>query len=99
MSAKHTPGPWFATQDNGPSWTIRLDKRATVASISGASLHIGNTEANARLIAAAPDLLAFAAEYVAEIEEQAVASGDDVSCFSPLYNVARAAIAKAEGAL
>jgi len=56
--SKHTPGPWVIDPDwlpdEHPDWRciiIKLDDKHLRTSISG---HIG--EANARLIAAAPDL-------------------------------------------
>ena len=61
----YTPGPWEATANlndgpYGPSYTIRKDKQTVIAGISGSALHRGakQTAVNARLIAAAPDLLA-----------------------------------------
>ena len=59
--SEHTSGPWFADDNNGYSiWRITAAKyRAesasrTIAEVVGDS---AETEANARLIAAAPDLL------------------------------------------
>ena len=54
MSAKHTPGPWKATARHvtAPETEDRLELRVTIGG--------GNRDdnrANARLIAAAPDLL------------------------------------------
>lgn len=94
MSDKFTPGPWTVVLAKGsyqrPALVMAGDK--TVASCLGNQLEpeatsIGEATANARLIAAAPDLLALAegvAEYFA---------GTD----APLGERARAAIAKAEG--
>jgi len=55
---KHTPGPWKANLYLGGAYAIdRIapngDRLATVATVCGAL----ETKANARLIAAAPDLL------------------------------------------
>lgn len=94
MSAKHTPGPWSfdygMTQEHGyvlgvgvntkPDWTV-----VCVVSRPGDVNAID--EANARLIAAAPDLLAFAQEW---LERQ----GADENYMTAK---ARAAIAKAIG--
>lgn len=52
MTAKHTPGPWNATQPNGP----RMGWRAGPAWL-GENPGTKQAEANALLIAAAPDLL------------------------------------------
>ena len=72
METKHTPGPWKkAERLNGPWWHISADYgltktgsgRQAVACVHGVSKRQGESaysemfEANARLIAAAPDLL------------------------------------------
>lgn len=55
----HTPGPWGCTETEG-SWTISADADpvyiATVA-MPGRMSKVDQAEANARLIAAAPELL------------------------------------------
>ena len=87
MSAKHTPGLWiyaipgdsFVASDNG-----LICRRPAV---SGGGSAPSNWDANARLIAAAPDLLAFAQEW---LERQ----GTDENSMTVK---ARAVIAKAEG--
>jgi hypothetical protein len=73
MSTEHTPGPWWATQGCTGTWYVstRRDHQPEDAPPSpyGAAITCvvgdhtetrtsGNEEANARLIAAAPDLLA-----------------------------------------
>jgi len=54
--SKHTPGPWEAHAWGDADWEI-LSKDQTVADIHGGNDHAAE-EADARLIAAAPDLLA-----------------------------------------
>ena len=81
MSAKHTPGPW--TQHEGE---VRA-KNYGLISRSYYGKPDGEGAANARLIAAAPDLLAFAQEW---LERQ----GTDENYMTVK---ARAVIAKAEG--
>jgi hypothetical protein len=64
---KHTPGPWYVDPIRiSPSATIHIRSNA-YAEIPGefmpiadvrAGVHVGEDEANARLIAAAPELLA-----------------------------------------
>lgn len=80
---KHTPGPW------------RLAGKATVRHDSGnggwiADVHWKNREANARLIVAAPELVAaceaVSAHYSGSLDHQ-----------PPFVALARAAIAKALG--
>lgn len=59
----HTPGPWIAAENlysgaYAPSWIIRKDAQVVIGSVSAAPLHNDQSEANARLIAAAPEMLA-----------------------------------------
>ena len=92
MSAEHTPGPWHigAPPPNGER-TISTEKGLMV-SVATTGLGVP-TLANARLIAAAPDLLQALEAFIAvagdypEMEEFA----------SPEMRMARAAIAKAKG--
>lgn len=52
MSA-HTPGPWATSSlSNGTEWTVSIDGGDMLADLTGCP----NEQANARLIAAAPDL-------------------------------------------
>ena len=90
---KHTPGPWFAVADKGqtiirtsrssaafsPLAIVKGDKRDTLK----------DQEANARLIAAAPDLL----EALSEI----INDGGKFVMTNETHRKARAAIAKARG--
>lgn len=89
MDTKHTPGPWSLKDDIslvvGPSADPAGDP---VATIEG---HPEEAFANARLIAAAPDLLA-ALRALVEYEDDAPPDG---SRGAEVYNQARAAIAKA----
>ena len=94
MNTKHTPGPWIASLEveewgiDSAVWGI-----ATVAAGAGSTIDYrsggdGATEANARLIAAAPDLLALL---------QRVRRGDLHQRVRPLYDEIQSAIAKATG--
>lgn len=97
----HTPGPWGVTITGPGLLGIEGDDGALVAGVHG-----GN-DANARLIAAAPDLLAaleaatyalqgvqeFLGGYELPSRDAAVAVGDAIDAIGP----ARAAIAKATG--
>ena len=59
MSGGHTPGPWEALKDNN-RWTIFLPDSYLgnhIAYTSNGGVSEDQEEANARLIAAAPDLL------------------------------------------
>lgn len=94
-NAKHTPGPWnleagrsIVTSSGAFYLSYGKDKA------SGAP-HFSNfceLDANARLIAAAPDLLA-ALEYLLPIAEKNV----ETSFGKDAVRIARAAIAKAKG--
>lgn len=72
MNAKHTPGPWKVGKGINAT-VITSDEKTCIAgmidarrdTLGGASL--ADIEANARLIAAAPELLA-ACQYVVEFD-------------------------------
>lgn len=97
--SKHTPGPWLVEQgertDADNIDVISPDGRDdpwTVAVAIGSCGPGGCTIANARLIAAAPDLL----EALTSIADQLERVGDSRKD-APFIEAARAAIAKAEG--
>lgn len=92
----HTPGPWIPNLHHTKDYAGRthafimavgaiVPVAAVVLGVEGCSQDEGR--ANARLIAAAPELLAFA-QYVADMDDGNPA---------PLFEKARAAIAKATG--
>lgn len=83
-TAKHTPGPWHAA--NGCQIRSAKDQIAKAWMMRN-----GEGLANARLIAAAPELL----EALAEIVSAADGAGWDQ--LDPSFSKARAAIAKAKG--
>lgn len=94
--SKHTPGPWRVsaaplTPDVSTRWieVYSVDPCDDVASVTGGNLK--TAQANARLIAAAPDLLA-ALEEILRIHSQAGGSIPGIG------RAAREAIAKAGGA-
>ena len=93
--SKHTPGPWSAPLNDGNTTGIVWAKEphgGVVATVSAAVQNPpdrAQASANARLIAAAPDLLA-------SLRELTVAAPADGSAESAVYARARAAIAKAE---
>jgi hypothetical protein len=107
--SKHTPGPWTINpkavfENNGfkiNAFPVSGSGQAIAAVWAGSfgkgAFGLDNQEANARLIAAAPDLLAVArmfAQYLADNggdEEYRNADG------TGWLTIARAAIAKAEG--
>lgn len=101
MSAKHTPGPWWVDEplEDGGTEPIVANAQWVICEVADGIDEDGAMEANARLIAAAPDLLA-ALENLTPILEAAEsnASGNpEWKWVSSRINTARAAIAKAEG--
>lgn len=89
---EHTPGPWVAKGIGGPNLCVTDgDSRYVVDRFVLGSRATEEHEANARLIAAAPDLLAAL---------QAVMAGQiggNVDHDAERFRAARAAIAKAIG--
>lgn len=98
MSA-HTPGPWRkATNLQGHTNHVVADSYVTVCSFLTSvksSCDRDDIEANARLIAAAPDLLA-ALQSIAETVVYAPEGGHEE--VSDCVRIAKQAIAKATGA-
>jgi len=97
--AKHTPGPWhvgvrqaeqIVYDENG--WAVAN------ATVHHGESNIPESKANARLIAAAPDLLA-ALEAIAEAASCGAGCHDDVmqDALQECGTLASAAIAKAKG--
>ena len=103
-NAKHTPGPW--TYHKMEEWTraedsgkISIIAHGPIAYTGDNGNGPGNAEANAALIAAAPDLLAALSElasYCADALDAAVLSEEEMA-ENGLMGLAYAAIAKAEG--
>lgn len=101
METKHTPGPWsfddIMSQGSMVYRRIRTGREEAIGAVSAYKLTKGRdaeAEANARLIAAAPDLLA-AARRVANLNPDAGEIG--AGMLRTIVAEARAAIAKAEG--
>jgi hypothetical protein len=99
MSAKHTPGPWYCL----PEYSNGGEVHSAAGIICDASIgrnereeyqkaHRAESEANARLIAAAPELLAALKEILVAAEECGA-----IGSHGPALKTARAAIAKAQG--
>lgn len=100
MANKHTPGPWIVLGEGTEIWTDGENRAShflaeTVGSKSMAIALQGL--ANARLIAAAPDLLASLEECVAHLHCPAhFKPGGDRACETcARYERARVALAKA----
>ena len=105
MTVKHTPGPWIVKKNIDGIYAGTMSLVATESSgeiVGPRQLRyqaVGCVEANARLIAAAPDLLE-ALSKLTEMYCQMVHSGD-CGNWNPEDDIeiqeARAAIAKATG--
>jgi hypothetical protein len=104
MSAKHTPGPWFIHPSNSEEWSCHIlspnapkwpyDTIASIREMYGENCTTpGAHSANARLIAAAPDLL----EALQRIMPLALSGHFGGSDSTLDIEKARAAIAKATG--
>ncbi len=104
LQASHTPGPWEAREVPGLSLIAIAERgkmmpHATVAKWSGSNQSLGRTDdqdrANARLIAAAPDLLRELKGFVSRWSKYPKPpTGRNLEIY--LEN-AQAAIARAEG--
>ena len=98
MSTQHTPGPWAVSPDH------IFRNQADIFEIHWSAIgeciaECVHGEANARLIAAAPELLEALKEYIAA-GENSVTATDDVAAmirFGEANKAALAAIAKATG--
>ena len=90
MNAKHTPGPWRADAWNFHSRTTVRAGDETIAECHGHGRDRHQCEADARVIAAAPDLLEALEDALDLIESISPVEGDTV-------RKARAAIAAATG--
>ena len=93
MRSKHTPGPWKANLYLGGAYAINRmapngERLGRIAVVDG----MIETKANARLIAAAPDLLEAAKNLLAMTEGQTI-----FNYMEPQLEAVRAAIAKAGG--
>lgn len=110
MSAKHTPGPWaLSTVRTQVGWCHKVGPFPSRRGESHACVYedgISNSPpvdsellANARLIAAAPELLEVLRALVEQVANVKVVHipGADPKRFHDAFTEARAAIAKAEG--
>lgn len=95
MTTKHTPGPWQFCESELRPGRYSIYANGPVAYCGDTTNEPGDGEANARLIAAAPELLAAldkAESFIAGFEGDELQEGID-----EMLSEIRAAIAKAEG--
>jgi hypothetical protein len=104
MTSKHTPGPWCICGNEKEATIVRAgDGIAThVARLHEMWIcdeHGGSVIANARLIAAAPDLLAALADMVDALKLDTLQDGGQFigEAYADLFAAAQNAIAKARG--
>ncbi len=89
--SKHTPGPWQWTQHFDPTISIYKDGFGQIARLYDSSA--GTGKANARLIAAAPDLLDALKSIAIAWKDEVLVHDDQREAM----RAATAAIAKATG--
>lgn len=102
MSARHTPGPWFTWEDGVYSGTPTSKQKgmltgydAQICEMDDFGVAPSERKANARLIAAAPDLLgALVMMDGLGLLQDCMGDSDGASCSK---QVAREALAKARG--
>ena len=104
MNAKNTTGPWKAIRNPGREpatyYVVNADGKFCIADLPSGSTC---TEANARLIAAAPDLLTALKEARSLLETasryfpKSIKNGDRFSLLNVLANSVNPAIKKAQG--
>jgi hypothetical protein len=100
--SKHTPGPWFVFGNGhcvgGPTGMMDADPNQKTAGIAMCAMRLrtdDENEANARLIASAPELLAACEELVADLLSHAKFGMNDSEV--AMLKRAEAAIRKARG--
>jgi len=101
-TAKHTPGPWHINRNS--EWICDIvthhgelpDGSKSCWNIASISIRREEHQANAHLIAAAPDLLYVLKELLDMCQRQEDFNDDSDGC---MFDRASAAISKAEGVL
>lgn len=97
METKHTPGPWAASKiETEDRWPIIAENNGLIAYVTGQNEQ--GDEANARLIAAAPDLLAALIDCNEQLKQFIDSGGEEKDDEAEsAYQFAFFAIAKAKG--
>jgi hypothetical protein len=98
--AGHTPGPWHVAK-GGLGREIRADDGPFIASVYDSTFTYGERNANARLLAAAPDLLDACQAFVAALDNTKfdvfIGSPAELLRLADARRAALAAIAKTAG--
>ena len=104
MSAKHTPGPWLtqwgAAQGGDGHHIIDTKDMGELSRIAVVLFHDdaeGETASNARLIAAAPELLEALQTTAENLRSWKAANNSGINTFDSWLEVVEEAIAKAKG--
>lgn len=94
MSAKHTPGPWVVSRRDPARFQVATVELFGIYSRHPESgdMECGAPEDDARLIAAAPDLLAFAQSLIDDY-----CSDDGMASAKHIVKLAQEVVAKATG--
>ena len=100
---KHTPGPWSLTQienriASGNTVIARIYAHTSEGQPSNVAPFTDEDTANAKLIAAAPELLGWLRSLIPSLECRLTSQRRDAEAWD-LVSAAKAAIAKAEGGL
>jgi hypothetical protein len=95
MSTTHTQGEWAF--DDNEIYSERTDHGAAICTMNTTSAHFTEEEvkANARLIAAAPDLLEIASEIMEEIHQKHIDAKNGIVVNSYTWHKLNSAIQKA----
>ena len=96
MEKKFSKGKWIVSDDTGECYLVKSDDGGLIAfvydgDIDDEAIHMDVVEANAKLIAAAPDMLEALESFVYEIEK--TRSGYNI--LEESYHLAKEAIKKA----
>jgi len=88
---------WYVTESEeqgpyGPNYTIRLDERTVVGTVSGAALHVGKEQAraNAYGMAASPKLANVITKFLKDIETGEITSENGESFADTIRQVKEA---------
>ena len=102
MKAAFTPGPWLVEADDSCIVFQKSSRRIICdierANVTGSKAHQDRQEADAQLIAAAPDLLEACKLFIEYDKNDATDGVAMMFAYSYMLKACRAAIAKATGA-